>query len=55
MANTIAVVNSAKATSAFFDASSGCMTAIKIVADMRMARMPTPEMGLFEAPIRPAM
>ncbi len=54
-AKTIAVTNSAKATSDGRIASVGCTTTTMIVAKLTIDRMPTPEIGLFEAPMSPAM
>ena len=55
MAKTMAVANSANATSAFCASTAGCATATNTIELNRMARMPTPEIGEFDAPISPAM
>ena len=54
-ANTIAVTNKAKATSTGRESAVSGTTLARMEAQMTMARMPTPEMGLFDAPISPAM
>src|SRR5690242_12677224 len=54
-ANTIAVVNSANATSAFRLASVGVTAITSDDAQSTIDRMPTPEIGLFDAPMRPAI
>src|SRR3954467_1263127 len=54
-ANTIAVTKSARATSAWRVAAVGETASANTDAQMTIDRMPTPEIGLFDAPIRPAM
>ena len=54
-AKTIDVMNSAKATSAvWFDATTGTAT-MRIDEQSTIEMIPTPEIGLFDAPISPAM
>ena len=54
-ANTIAVTNSAKAISACELSGEGERKVARIVAKETIDRIPTPEMGLFDAPMSPAM
>ena len=54
-AKTIAVMNSANATSAGRVASVGVTAITSSDAQITIDRIPTPEIGLFDAPIRPAM
>src|ERR1043166_7053034 len=54
-AKTIAVTKRAKATSAGRFSAVGCTTITSVDAQMTIERMPTPEIGLFDAPISPAM
>src|SRR4051812_18193691 len=54
-ANTIAVMNSEKATSAGRVSAVGGTTMTSTDAQMTIERIPTPEIGLFDAPINPAM
>ena len=54
-AKTIAVTNSENATRAPRFTSSGATTSAITVAQVTMPRMPMPEIGLFDAPINPAM
>ncbi len=54
-ANTIAVMNSANATSAGRVSAVGCTATTSADAQSTTERMPTPEIGLFDAPISPAM
>jgi hypothetical protein len=54
-ANTMAVTKSASATRAGRVCSVGATVRAKTDAQTTMDRMPTPEMGLFEAPMSPAM
>src|ERR1041385_1213046 len=48
-------MKSAKATSAGRLSAVGLMATISADAQSTIERMPTPEIGLFEAPIKPAM
>ena len=52
---TMAVVNKVKATSVAVSAGSWEPTTDTIRAAVMATKMPTPEIGLLEAPIRPAM
>src|SRR5687768_5072608 len=54
-ANTIAVMNNANATIADCVAGAGGTARISTDAKSTIDRMPTPEIGLFDAPINPAM
>jgi len=54
-AKTIAVTNSAKATSAGRVSGVGDTASTSTDAHSTIDRMPTPEIGLFEAPMSPAM
>ncbi len=54
-AKTMAVTNSANATSAGCTLAAGRSTITSTLDPMTIARMPTPEIGLFDAPMRPAM
>ena len=54
-AKTIAVTKSANATSAGLVSMVGGKAITRIDAELTMARIPMPEIGLFEAPISPAM
>ncbi len=54
-AKTIAVTKSAKATSAGRVSVVGGTASTSIDAQITIDRMPTPEIGLFEAPMSPAM
>src|SRR5439155_24214128 len=54
-ANTIAVTKSAKATSAGRVSGVGDMATTSTDAQMTIDRIPTPEIGLFDAPMRPAI
>src|SRR3954470_2469089 len=54
-AKTIAVTNSANATSACRVSTVGVTASVMTDAQITIDRMPTPEIGLFDAPMRPAM
>ena len=54
-ANTIDVTNSANATSTGRVASVGVIATASVDAQSTIDRMPTPEIGLFDAPMSPAM
>ena len=54
-ANTIDVMNSANATSAVRLSAVGGTATTRIDAQSTIDRMPMPEIGLFDAPISPAM
>src|SRR6202162_3649618 len=54
-AKTIAVTNSANATSAWRLSAVGDTASMITDAQITIDRMPTPEIGLFDAPMRPAM
>jgi hypothetical protein len=54
-AKTIAVTNSANATSACRVSTVGDTASVTSDAQTTMDRMPTPDSGLFDAPMRPAM
>ena len=54
-AKMIDVTNSAKATSGARVSGVGAMAATSTDAQSTIDRMPTPEIGLFDAPISPAM
>src|ERR1700737_797960 len=54
-AKTIAVTNSAKATSAWRVSTVGDTASVIKEAQITIDKMPTPEIGLFDAPMRPAM
>ncbi len=51
----IAVTKSARATSAGLVSGVAATTRMSVDAHITIDRMPTPEIGLFEAPISPAM
>ena len=51
----MAVTNSASATSAWRLSPVGATARVSSEAQTTMDRMPTPEIGLFDAPINPAM
>ena len=51
----MAVTKSAKATSDGRVSAVGGNANTRNVAQLTMERIPTPETGLFDAPIRPAM
>ena len=54
--NTTAVTNKAKATSDFDASPLACGKSSARISEIPSTdRMPTPEIGLFDAPIRPAM
>src|SRR4051794_2467731 len=48
-------MNNENATSVCLAFSAGCSTKTTTDAAMTIARIPTPDTGLFDAPIRPAM
>ena len=54
-AKTIAVMNSANATIACCTPAALACTSVRTTANVTMPRMPTPEIGLFDAPMSPAM
>src|SRR5919201_994299 len=54
-AKTIAVTKSANATSGALVSAEGDTASASADAQITIDRMPTPEIGLFEAPISPAM
>jgi hypothetical protein len=54
-ANTMAVTNRANAISAGAVSGDGSRNSTSTVANVTIERMPTPEIGLFDAPMRPAM
>src|SRR6185503_9048964 len=54
-AKMIATMNSANATRAVRFASDGDIVSARIEANVTIDRIPTPEIGLFDAPISPAM
>jgi hypothetical protein len=54
-AKTIAVMKSANATSAGRVPAVGATARMSTDAHSTIERMPTPEIGLFEAPMSPAM
>src|SRR5207248_8482790 len=54
-AKTMAVTKSANATSGWRFSAVGVTASASTDAQTTIDRMPTPEIGLFDAPIRPAM